>query len=89
MVQRVLNWIFQREQEQPEVPHCPEHKIPMQMRGVIGAPARFDYQSEETYQAIYFCPVPGCSETAEVIVAMTQIPVPGAAPRRPAYARRD
>jgi hypothetical protein len=61
----------------------------MQMRGVIGAPTRFSYQTEETYTVIYYCPVPGCNETAEAVIAMTQIPVPGAAPRRPGYARRD
>jgi pyruvate kinase len=59
------------------------------MRGVMGRPARFSYQTEETYTVIYFCPVPGCAETAEVQLAMTQIPVQGAAPRRPDYARRD
>ena len=55
----------------------------------MGAPARFTYQTEETYTVIYFCPVTGCNETAEGQLAMTQIPVPGAAPERPAYARRD
>jgi hypothetical protein len=89
VVQRILDWVFQRQPEAPDVPLCPSHKVPMQMRGVIGWPARFDYQSEETYTVIYFCPVTGCDETAETGMAMTQIPVPGAAPRRPAYARRD
>jgi hypothetical protein len=61
----------------------------MQMRGVMGAPTRFSYQTHETYTVIYFCPVRGCNETAAVPMAMTQIPVAGAAPKRPDYARRD
>jgi hypothetical protein len=61
----------------------------MLMRGVIGRPARFSYQTEETYTVIYFCPVQGCDETATTQLAMTQIPVPGESPRRPAFARRD
>jgi hypothetical protein len=61
----------------------------MQMRGVVGRPTRFSYQTEETYTVIYFCPVSGCDQTAEETIAMTQIPVPGEAPRRPGYARRD
>jgi hypothetical protein len=89
VVQRVLDWVFKREREKPEIPVCPNHHVPMQMRGVIGRPTRFSYQTEETYTVIYYCPVPGCAETAEVQLAMTQIPVPGAAPRRPDYARRD
>ena len=89
MVQRVLDWVFKREREIPDVPVCSMHGIPMRMRGVMGRPARFSYQTEETYTVIYFCPAEGCAETAEVQMAMTQIPVPGAAPRRPDYARRD
>ena len=89
MVQRVLDWVFKRERTEPEVPVCPSHRVPMLMRGVIGRPARFSYQTEETYTVIYFCPVQGCDETATTQLAMTQIPVPGAAPRRPSYARRD
>jgi hypothetical protein len=89
VVQRVLDWVFRRERPKPDIPLCPEHDVPMQMRGVVGTPARFSYQTEEVYTVIYFCPVPGCSETAEQTLAMTQIPVPGAAPRRPYYARQD
>ena len=77
MVQRVLDWVFKREREKPDVPVCPNHDVPMQMRGVMGRPARFSYQTEETYTVIYFCPVPGCAETAEVQLAMTQIPGAG------------
>ena len=84
MVQRVLDWVFKREREKPDIPVCPNHGGPMQMRGVMGRPTRFSYQTEETYTVIYYCPVPGCAETAEVQLAMTQIPVPGsgAAPSR-------
>jgi hypothetical protein len=89
VVERVLDWVFKREKAKPDIPHCPSHHVPMQMRGVVGRPTRFSYQTEETYTVIYFCPVPGCDETAETQMLMTQIPVPGAAPRRPNYARRD
>lgn len=89
MVQRILDWVFNRKRVEPDVPLCPNHHTPMQMRGVIGRPTRFNYQTEETYTVIYFCPIQGCAETAETQLAMTQIPVPGAAPRRPDYARRD
>lgn len=89
MVQRVVDWVFNRKREKPSVPLCPDHRTPMQMRGLMGQPARFSYQTEENYTVIYFCPVPGCAETAEAVVARTQIPVPGAAPRRPDFARQD
>jgi hypothetical protein len=89
VVERVLDWVFKREKAKPDIPHCRSHHVPMQMRGVVGRPTRFSYQTEETYTVIYFCPVPGCDETAETQLLMTQIPVPGAAPRRPDYARRD
>lgn len=88
MVQRVLDWVFKREREAPDVPECPSHHVPMQMRGVIGQPTRFSYQTEETYTVIYYCPVGGCNETATEVMSRTQIPVPGAAPDRPRYARR-
>lgn len=89
MVSRVLDWVFQRRREEPDVPLCPDHKTLMQVRGYQGQPARFSYQTQETYTVIYFCPLTGCNHTAEGQIAMTQIPVPGAAPRRPIYARRD
>ena len=66
MVQRILDWVFKREREEPEVPLCPSHNVPMRMRGVMGRPTRFSYQTEETYTVIYYCPVEGCAETAEV-----------------------
>ena len=84
MVQRVLDWVFKRKRAKP-----PDHHTPMQMRGLMGQPTRFSYQTEENYTVIYFCPVPGCAETAEAVVARTQIRVPGAAPRRPDFARQD
>lgn len=89
MVQRVLDWVFKRERAKPVTPHCPSHHVPMQIRGMVGKPTRFTYQTEETYTVIYFCPVTGCDETAEEQSSRTQIPVPGVAPRRPVYARRD
>jgi hypothetical protein len=89
VVQRVLDWVFKRERVEPDVPACPNHHVPMQMRGAIGYPTRFSYQTEETFTVIYFCPVVGCDETAEVQRARKQIPVPGEAPERPYYARRD
>jgi hypothetical protein len=89
VVQRVLDWVFKRERPEPAVPLCPDHHVPMQMRGFIGRPARFSDQTEESYTVIYYCPVPGCDETATVTMMQTQIPVPGAAPRRPDFARQD
>ncbi|MFN8590028.1 MAG: hypothetical protein U0031_01120 [Thermomicrobiales bacterium] len=89
MVSRILDWVFQRSRVAPEVPLCPDHHTPMRVRGYQGSPARFSYQTEETYTVIFFCPVPGCDHTATAQMAMTQIPVPGAAPKRPVYARRD
>ena len=65
------------------------NRFPMQMRGLIGQPARFSYQTEENYTIIYYCPVTGCDETSTTPVARTQIPVPGVSPERPYYARRD
>jgi len=89
VVQRVLDWVFRRERPEPAIPLCPDHHVQMQMRGFVGRPARFSDQTEETYTVIYYCPVPGCDETATVTMAQTQIPVPGAAPRRPDFARQD
>lgn len=89
MVQRVVDWVLKRERNEPDVPVCPTHHVPMQMRGLIGQPTRFSYQTEETYTVIYFCPLAGCDETAEVQLRRTQIPVPGVSPDRPGFARRD
>lgn len=88
MVQQVLDWVFKRERAEPEVPLCPDHHTPMQVRGYVGWPARFNYQQNETYRIIYFCPVQGCNETTERELSMTQIPVPESGPRRPDFSRR-
>jgi len=88
VVQRVIDWVFKRERQEPDIPECPSHHVPMQLRGLMGDPARFSYQRHETYTAIYYCPTQGCDETATVSMERTQIPVPGAAPDRPRYARR-
>lgn len=88
MVQQVLDWVFKRERVKPEVPLCPDHHVPMQVRGYIGRPARFNYQTNETYTVIYFCAVHGCNHTADAQLSMTQIPVPEQSPKRPDFARR-
>jgi hypothetical protein len=89
VVRQVLDWVFKREREEPDVPLCSDHHTPMQLRGYIGRPARFTYQQNESYTVIYYCPVQGCNETAERELSMTQIPVPEVSPRRPDYSRRD
>ena len=88
-MQRVLDVILRRDRVQPAVPHCSDHKTEMRLRGKQGRPARFSDQTEEEYTLIYFCPVEGCNETAEVKRVKTQIPVPGEPPERPLFARRD
>ena len=88
MVNRVLDIVLRRPREISAVPVCPEHKMEMRLRGKMGRPARFSKTVEEEYTLIYFCPVPDCNETAERTTTRSQIPVPGAAPERPVYARR-
>ena len=88
VVQQVLDWVFRRERVEPDVPLCPDHHTPMQLRGYIGRPARFTYQQNESYTVIYYCPVQGCNETAQRELSMTQIPVPEVSPRRPDFSRR-
>ncbi len=87
-MQRVFDVILRRERLEPAIPVCPDHKVEMRLRGKQGRPTRFTDQSEEEYTLIYFCPVEGCNQTAQVQRVKTQIPVPGAAPERPAFARR-
>ena len=87
-MQRVLDLILRRERLEPDIPHCPNHNVEMRLRGKQGRPTRFSDQTEEEYTLIYFCPVEGCNETAEVKRVKTQIPVPGEPPERPLYARR-
>lgn len=85
---RVLDTVLRRQRPEPEVPVCRDHKIEMRLRGKQGRPARFSDQTEEEYTFIYFCPVEGCNNTAEVTRVRTQIPVPGEPPARPPFARR-
>lgn len=86
---RIFDVILRRERDYPPVPKCPDHKRDMILRGKMGRPTRFEDQSEELYTLIYYCPVEGCNETVTVDRVNTQIPVPGAAPARPPYARRN
>ncbi len=87
-MQRVLDVILRRDRVEPEIPHCPGHKVEMRLRGKQGRPTRFSDQTEEEYTLIYFCPIEGCNETASVKRVKTQIPVPGEPPERPAFSRR-
>ena len=86
---RVLDVILRRDRVLPAIPHCPDHEVEMRLRGKQGRPARFSDQTEEEYTLIYFCPVEGCNQTAEVKRVKTQIPVPGESPERPSFARRE
>jgi hypothetical protein len=85
----LLDVILRRNTEEKTPPECPDHHVEMRLRGKLGRPSRFEGMSEEDYMQIYFCPVPGCNETAERRVARRQIPVPGVPPRRPDFARAD
>lgn len=87
-MQRVLDVILRRDRLEPAIPHCPNHKVEMRLRGKQGRPTRFSDQTEEEYTLIYFCPVEGCNETDQRGRVKTQIPVPGEPPARPAFARR-
>jgi hypothetical protein len=89
VIQRILNTVLRRERPEPKIPVCPDHQVEMRLRGKMGRPARFSDQTEQEYTLIYFCPVPGCSNTEMVTRARTQVPVPGEAPERPAFARRQ
>lgn len=83
----LLDTILGRKSNEPEIPDCPEHDVDMHLRGKLGRPSRFSYQTEEEYTLVYFCPVEGCNETATRDMRRTQIPVPGAAPKRPMFSR--
>ncbi len=87
-MQRVLDVILRRDRLEPDIPVCPDHHVEMRLRGKQGRPTRFSSQSEEEYTLIYFCPVEGCNNTAEVARTHTQIPVPGEPPARPTFSRR-
>jgi hypothetical protein len=85
----LMDVILRRNTEEKTPPECPDHHVEMRLRGKQGRPSRFEGMSEETYTQIYFCPVPGCNETAERTVARRQVPVPGVPPKRPGFARLD
>lgn len=85
---RILDIILRRDRIEPAIPMCLDHRVEMRLRGKQGRPTRFDYQTEEEYTLIYFCPVEGCNQTAQLKRVKTQIPVPGEPPERPAFARR-
>lgn len=89
VVQRMFDVIFRRERIEPDVPVCPDHHVEMRLRGKQGRPSRFSDQTEEEYTLIYFCPIEGCNNTAEIMRAKSQIPVRGEAPERPSFARRN
>jgi hypothetical protein len=88
VVARILDIVFRRNKAEPPVPLCPDHKVEMQLRGKFGRPSRFSDMTQETYNLIYFCPVPGCDHSREVPQVRAQIPVPGAPPARPDFSRR-
>lgn len=88
MVTKFINWVLRRPGDERRIPLCPDHEVEMRLRGVIGRPARFHYQTEEEYTFIYFCPIEGCNNTAEVKRVASQVPVPNVSPSRPIYARR-
>ena len=83
----LLDIIFRREVEVPEIPVCPDHKVEMRIRGKMGKPTRFDDQSEAEYTLIYFCPVDQCNQAENRVKVRTQVPVPGESPKRPTYSR--
>ncbi len=83
----LLDVILRRNVEEPEIPECPDHHVEMRLRGKLGRPSRFEGTSEQTYTQIYFCPVVGCNNTEQRVVARRQIPVPGLPPKRPEYSR--
>lgn len=76
-----------KNQEDAGVPRCADHKVEMRLRGKFGRPTRFLDQTQEDYELIYFCPVEGCNETAQVAQTRSQIPVAGVAPERPLFSR--
>ena len=68
-------------------PRCPQHDVPMLLRGKMGRPARFDGTPQEEYALVYFCSVRGCGESLIVQRTNAQIPSPGAPQARPDYIR--
>jgi len=88
-MRNILDVILRRNQDEPTVPNCPDHKGDMRLRGKLGRPSRFTGQSEEEYTVIYFCPVEGCNHTVERPMVRTQVPVPGEPPARPSFSRSN
>lgn len=83
----LIDVIFRRVPEQPDIPVCPDHKVEMRFRGQQAKPTRFFNQSESEYTLIYFCPVEECNNTDSRVRFRTQVPVPGESPERPTYSR--
>ncbi len=71
MVMKYVNWALRRQSEESDIPRCPSHKVEMRLRGIIGQPTRFRWQTEEDYTYIYFCPVDKCNETVEIVRAQS------------------
>jgi len=46
-------------------PLCPDHHVPMQLRGTQGRPTRFADQRNAEYTQLFRCTVPGCAQSAE------------------------
>lgn len=87
MVMKYVNWALRRQAEESDIPRCPDHKVQMRLRGVMGRPTRFRWQTEEVYTYIYFCPVDECNETAMIERRKAQVPGGTDIPERPVYAR--
>lgn len=83
----LIDVIFRRVPEQPDIPECPDHKVEMRLRGKQGKPTRFFEQSESEYTFIYYCPVEECNQTDTRVRVRTQVPVPGESPERPSFSR--
>lgn len=83
----LLDVIFRRAHDEPDIPVCPDHKVEMRLRGKLGRPARFEDQSESEYTLIYFCPIEQCNQSETRSKVRTQIPVPGESPERPTFSR--
>ncbi len=86
---RLLDVILRRNEPEPDIPICDQHRLEMRLRGKQGRPTRFTQQSEEEYTLIYYCPADGCNHTASIDRVKTQIPVPGEPPARPGFARSE
>jgi hypothetical protein len=76
-----------RKKDETATPNCPEHNVPMLLRGKMGRPARFDSTLQAEYTLVYFCNVHGCGESTLIQRKNAQIPAPGFAQPRPDYIR--